>query len=533
MNNVNQATGKKNPPPTRSTTLSDLVIRLISLAVIDAFASWFVLNLIATDSLILAVALGVLTLFANVIILQRDAFPIRWMLAGLILMSMFAIYPILYNVYVSFTNFGFGHLLTKEQAIEQIENVTYLPEDKGSYTWTAFVTNENEFALWLKTPDGQTFLAFPDREVLPGAVGAEGVGELDPDGIPLEIEGYERLNRLSVVRFINELGDINFGAGDRIVKITGLDLASELEPKYVYDPALDIITDQVLGITYSPIDGTFTATDGTLLRPGFQVPVGTENYAQFFTSPALRGPLVRIITWNFAFAFLSVVMTFALGLAVALIFNDPTIPGRKLIRTLLLVPYTIPSLITIMVWRGLLNPELGIINRTLDSLIGWSPAWFTDPFWAKAAILIVNLWLGYPYFMLICSGALQAIPEDIYGAAEVDGANVWQRFWRITLPLLLVAVGPLLVASFVFNFNNFNIIFLFIEGGPPIAGAATRAGHTDILISYVYNLAFAGGRGAQYGLAAAITMVIFFIVAIVTLLQFRFTQMWEEVSENV
>jgi ABC-type sugar transport system permease subunit len=198
-----------------------------------------------------------------------------------------------------------------------------------------------------------------------------------------------------------------------------------------------------------------------------------------------------------------------------------------------LIPYTVPSLITILVWRGLLNPQLGIFSRVLESLVGWSPPWFTDPVWAKAAVLLVNLRLGYPYFMLVTSGALQAIPEDIYAAAEVDGASVWQRFRRITLPLLLVAVGPLLVASFVFNFNNFNIIFLFIQGGPPIVGASTRAGHTDILISYVYNLAFAGGRGADYGLAAAITLVIFVIVALITLFQFRFTQMWEEVGENV
>jgi ABC-type sugar transport system permease subunit len=181
----------------------------------------------------------------------------------------------------------------------------------------------------------------------------------------------------------------------------------------------------------------------------------------------------------------------------------------------------------------MLNPELGIVNRVLENLIGWAPPWFTDPWWAKAAILLVNLWLGYPYFMLVCSGALQAIPTDIYKAAEVDGANMWQRFRKITLPLLLVAVGPLLVASYIFNFNNFNIIFLFIKGGPPIAGAATNAGHTDILISYVYNLAFAGGRGAQYGFAAAITMIVFVLVAVMTLLQFRYTQMWEEVGENV
>ncbi|MEZ4680715.1 MAG: ABC transporter permease subunit [Caldilineaceae bacterium] len=110
--------------------------------------------------------------------------------------------------------------------------------------------------------------------------------------------------------------------------------------------------------------------------------------------------------------------------------------------------------------------------------MAFAPSWTVDPWLAKLAILIVNLWLSY-YFMLICSGLLAIDPQDLYWAATVDGANAWVRFRKITLPLLLVAVGPLLVASFTYNFNNFNIIFLFIEGGPPIAGS-TRAGHTDI-----------------------------------------------------
>jgi ABC-type sugar transport system permease subunit len=284
---------------------------------------------------------------------------------------------------------------------------------------------------------------------------------------------------------------------------------------------------------YRAIDGTFTGPGGAELRPGFQTTIGTANFERFFNSPALQGPLVRIITWNFAFALISVVSTFSLGLGIAFIYNDRTFPGRKIIQSLLLIPYTIPSLITILIWRGLLNPEVGIINRTIEAWFNFSPPWFTDQWWAKAGVLLVNLWLGYPYFMLICSGALQAIPEDIYRAAEVDGANGWQRFRQITLPLLLVAVGPLLIASFTFNFNNFNLIFLFVQGGPPIAGAASRAGHTDILISYVYNLAFAGGRGADYGLASAVTIIIFIIVAAITLFQFRYTRMWEEVGENV
>jgi len=446
---------------------------------------------------------------------------------------MFSVYPILFTGNVSLTNFGFGHLLTKEQSIEQIENVKYLPEGGGEFTWTAYVGDDGEFALWIQDQDGGGFLALPDKAIVAVSPGEEGVGELDEEGIPVSIDGFERLNRLTVVRFINELGELSFGDEERAVQIQSLDGAAELEQRYVYDAERDVMVDQLTGVEYAPVEGLFTSETGEVLRPGYRVYVGLENFTKFFTSPALRGPLVQIIIWNFVFAFLSVAMTFALGLAIALIFNDRSMPGRRLITTLLIIPYTIPSLITIMVWRGLLNPELGIVNRVLEDLIGWAPAWFSDPFWAKTAVLMVNLWLGYPYFMLVCSGALQAIPQDIYGAAEVDGANVWQRFYRITLPLLLVAVGPLLVASYIFNFNNFNIIFLFIEGGPPIVGAATEAGHTDILISYVYNLAFAGGRGAQYGLASAITLVIFVAVAIMTLLQFRYTQMWEEVGENV
>jgi ABC-type sugar transport system permease subunit len=530
----NQVINQEVTSSSRSLTVSGLVFRLVILAVIDAFASWFFLRLIAEDNPILAIAVALVTIFVNVIILRRDTFPIRWMLLGLVLMAMFAIYPILYNIYVAFTNYGFGHLLTKEQAIQQIESINYLPEEGGTYTWTAFISEDGEFAIWLNTDAGQSYLAIPDQEIILFEPGLKGVGDLDGDGIPLEIEGYDRLNRLSVVRYIDTLGELSFLNNDgQNIQITSLDAAAEEQPKYAYDPAADTITDNVIGDVYSPLNGIFTSNRGEELKPGFQIFVGVDNFIQFFESPALSGPLVRIIVWNFAFAFLSVAMTFALGLMVAIVFSDQALPGRKLISTLLLIPYTIPSLITIMVWRGLLNPQLGIVNRMFESFINWSPPWFTDPLWAKAAILLVNLWLGYPYFMLICSGALQAIPEDIYGAAEVDGANVFQRFWRITLPLLLVAVGPLLVASFVFNFNNFNIIFLFIQGGPPIAGAVTQAGHTDILISYVYNLAFSGGRGAQYGLASAITIVIFFIVAVITLFQFRYTRMWEEVSENV
>ncbi|MCA9924376.1 MAG: ABC transporter permease subunit, partial [Anaerolineales bacterium] len=118
-------------------------------------------------------------------------------------------------------------------------------------------------------------------------------------------------------------------------------------------------------------------------------------------------------------------------------------------------------------------------------------------------------------------------------AAEIDGANAWQQFRYLTLPLLLVGVGPLLIGSFIANFNSFNTIYLFNDGGPPIAGAATPAGHSDILISYVYRLAFGGGGGQDFGYAAAISMIIFVILLLFTLLQFRYMRIWEGVGENV
>jgi ABC-type sugar transport system permease subunit len=197
------------------------------------------------------------------------------------------------------------------------------------------------------------------------------------------------------------------------------------------------------------------------------------------------------------------------------------------------VPYSLPAFISVLVWKGLLNEQLGVVNKTLVNLgFNSGPKWTSSPTWVKVGILLIQLWLGFPYMMLICTGALQSIPGDIYEAARVDGANFLQQFRHLTLPLLLVAVGPLLIASFAFNFNNFTIVELFNKGGPPIS-PDNPAGHSDILITYTYELAFGSGRGADYGFAATISLVIFLIVAIITYFNFRFTQSWEEISENV
>jgi ABC-type sugar transport system permease subunit len=513
------------------------IIRLALLIVVDIGLIWFTAQLIMEGFYVIAIVLGIILVFNTYVFLAPKAYPLRWMAIGLSALLLFAIFPIIYTTYVAFTNYGDGHLLTKVQAIEQIQREMYLPEEGRAFEWVAYRSEDGEYILWIVDAEGNTNLVRQsdddyEEHILPVIPGEYGIGELDDDGAPVTIEGYTRLNRI-LAATDTRLTQIKFGDPEKTIQVRSPSEAAELLPRYIYDEDEDTFTDQVTGIVYFERQGTYTSQQGRTLTPGFRANVGFDNFERFITSPALRGPLTIILTWNFAFAFLSVFLTFSLGLAISILYGDPNFPGKKLLRSLLIIPYTIPSLITILIWRGILNENIGIVNTVLRDLFNFAPAWTTNQWWARAAVLIVNLWLGYPYFMLVTSGALQSIPSDIYEAAEVDGARGWSKFWNITLPLLLVAVGPLLIASFIFNFNNFNLIYVFIQGGPPIPGASTRAGYTDILISYVYNLAFEGGRGVNYGFASAISIVIFIFIAIMSLIQFRFTNMWEEVSENV
>ena len=144
-------------------------------------------------------------------------------------------------------------------------------------------------------------------------------------------------------------------------------------------------------------------------------------------------------------------------------------------------------------------------------------------------MILVSVWLTAPYFFLVSMGALQSIPGELTEAARVDGGGRWQIFRRVTLPLLLIAVAPLLIASFAFNFNNFGNIYL-LTGGGPAADDQSVAGATDILITYTYKIAFESGKGNDYGLASAVSILIFFIVATISGIAFWKTKALEEVK---
>jgi ABC-type sugar transport system permease subunit len=509
-----------------SASLASWFFRLTGLAVVDASAIYLLYNMFRDGVWQLGIVITIVTVLINAIFLSEEFYPLRWISPGLALMIVVVVYPIVSTVYIAFTNYGDGHLLTKPVTIRLIEQETFLPEEGLVYDWIAYISPDGQqFLLWLESPDDSvTYIARPGIPV------EETSGEP-----PEEIDGFRMLNNIERVRYTSQLTNLTFGEAPDLFQVSPrlIGKAAQFQQRYVYDAEQDAMIEQQTGKTYRPVVGTFTADDGSTLRPGYQVPIGWHNFNRLFTTPSLREPFVGVFAWTIAFAVLSVFLTFAVGLALAIAFDVPEMPARSLIRSLLLIPYAIPAFLSVPIWVGLLNPQFGVISQFMLNTFGYAPPWFSDPMWSKVGILMIQLWLGFPYMFVIVTGALQALPKDVYEAAELDGAESYHKFRFITLPLLLITVGPLLVASFAFNFNNFTVIYLYNEGGPPMSGTSSPVGHTDILATYTFRIAFASGRGADLGYAAAITVVIFLILVVITYFQFRFTNMLEERSENV
>jgi len=261
------------------------------------------------------------------------------------------------------------------------------------------------------------------------------------------------------------------------------------------------------------------------LEPGWKTGIGFKNFSRIAHDPTVKQPFLRVLAWTFVFAGCTVLFSFALGLFLAITLDKRGMRFQRVYRSVLIIPWAIPGFLSLLVWAGLLNDQFGVVNRVFHLSVPWL---FNDN-WARLSCILVSTWLTVPYFFVVSMGALQSIPEELTEAARVDGGGPWQIFRRVTLPLLLVATGPLLIASFAFNFNNFNNIYLLTAGGP-FSGNSSIAGATDILISYTYKLAIATGKGNDYGLASAVTIIIFFITATISAIGFSRTKVLEEVN---
>jgi arabinogalactan oligomer/maltooligosaccharide transport system permease protein len=366
---------------------------------------------------------------------------------------------------------------------------------------------DGELVLVLRDEaDGQWYVGSAD-----GLEPLEASAVTEEAGFVTAVEGLEVLTGPALLAADTELTELTVPTeGARAIRAEGLGAALELEPTLRYDPGGDTFTKLSDGMVFRDNgQGSFVSEAGSELEPGWKTYIGTRNFERVARDPLIRRPFLRVLLWTFVFAFSCVIGSFFLGLFLAITL-DKKIRFQRLYRSSIVIPYAIPGFLTLLVWQGLLNDEFGVINNTLNL----SVPWLFDPWWARVSVIIVSIWLTFPYFFLVSMGALQSIPSELVEAAKVDGAGGWQVFRKITLPLLLIAVAPLMIASFAFNFNNFNNIYL-LTGGGPAAEDQSIAGATDILISYTYKLAFESGKGNDYALAGAISLFIFVIVAVI------------------
>lgn len=249
-----------------------------------------------------------------------------------------------------------------------------------------------------------------------------------------------------------------------------------------------------------------------------------KNFIDIFKVDMWRETFFSVLSWTLVWTFVATTFQVALGIFLAIIVNQKDVKGKAIIRTVFILPWAVPAFVSILVFAGMFNESFGAINRDILGFFGMEGLpWMTEPIFTRIALIFMQTWLGFPFIFAMTTGVLQSISQDLYEAATVDGASNFQKFKNITLPLVLYAIAPVLITQYTFNFNNFNIIYLFNGGGPAISGQ--NAGGTDILISWIYRLTM---TSAQYSKAATLTMLLSIIVITVAIWQFRRTKSFQE-----
>ena len=496
--------------------------KLVALLLIASVLISLTQSAVAQGEYFIAGFLAITVLLLALTYLTKVSIPLKFFLPGILLLVAFVLSPIIFTVTMSGYNYKTGNIVSKDEAILQIKNRGFEPDANGTSFDIKIGRYQAQEALLVSDSLNNSFFISTENDRIPLlpadlTINEYGVAESAPDFEVLsdaQMATADEIYSLKRFKYQDEF----------FIALEGFEVGIVSRQVLSYDEAKDQFDNVVTGEVYTDNGkGNFAIAENPdiYLEPGWRAPVWFENYTKLFTEDRLRGPLFSVFIWTVTFASLSVITTFALGLLLALALNKP-IRGRRVYRSILILPYAMPSIMSILIWGGMFNTEFGAINN----LLGTDIAWFQSALFAKFAIILVNLWLGFPYFYLVSSGALQAIPSELLEAAAIDGANPRQIFRQITLPLLLQILSPLLIASFAFNFNNFNLIYLLTGGGPRAELDGELAGATDILISFTYKIAF-GSSVQDLGLASAISLVIFLLVAGISMYGLRKSKVLE------
>ena len=549
-------------------TAKGMWIRTIAVAIFDALIVFAIPQLVANESWTLFGFLLGAALLVNWAYLSPRASASRWLTPGLILMAIFVVYPVFYTFYVSLTNWRTGNFLSKDQAITSLEAIPMASDGTEQTLPLSVYTDSNgQLAFLIAGGEGEPFFGSPrpsDADPITNSSLDLGGVDIDPAAPPESLGNYTLIPRLRLAGMSGTLEDLVLDLPDgRQATLETLSSVNvrNVGQRFTYDAATDTLTDNQTqrvcvasagnflcdGVPEEDVSQSAIAATETSIScsggvcnqvptsaiesrfVGWRAVIGFDNYTNILTNERIRAPFLRVFAWNIVFAFGSVILTFALGLILAIALQDEAMKGRAFYRSIYIIPYAIPGFLSILIWRGLLNDRFGKVNGVLETFGIPGVDWLGNPWWVLVAIFIVNLWLGFPYMFLISSGALTSVPVELQEAARVDGASPFKVFRSVTLPLLLVSTAPLLIGAFAFNFNNFVLIFLLSGGGPPLSGYDVPVGASDLLISFTFNLAQGAGRGNQFALASAVIVIIFVVLAVSSATSFRLTKRLEEI----
>lgn len=505
---------------------------------IGAASLWLILAIHAAGepmwALAVMAAVGV-TLF---VYLSNVAFAYRYLFPGLAAMLVFVVFPLLYTIQIGFTNFSSSNLLSRQRATAYLLEQTTADEAQ-SMRFTLHADGA-AYRLVLTPEQDETNQSNPavsaaireHRWVSPALTLLARPSDTPLTMQPVESAGFEvdrPLPLIDVLKHRDALMHLKLALPDgRNMSYAGVRDFAPLHKVWQAKPD-GSMTQVETGAVFTPNlnAGYFESPTGERVQPGFKVNVGLANYARMVTDPDFRGPFLSIFVWTVVFAALTVVLTTSVGLTLAVLLSWEALRFKTIYRTLLFLPFAVPGFISILVFKGLFNQNFGEINMILDALFGIKPAWFAEPLLAKAMLLIVNTWLGYPYIMVLCTGLIKAIPADLYEASAIAGAKPLTNFFKITVPLIIKPLTPLLISVFAFNFNNFVLVALLTDGRPDFLNTKLPAGTTDILVSYTYRLAFKDS-GQMFGLAAAMSTAIFVMVALLSMANLKLAKVNQE-----
>lgn len=244
--------------------------------------------------------------------------------------------------------------------------------------------------------------------------------------------------------------------------------------------------------------------------------VGFANFADvFYSNPLKSQTFGKILVWTLIWAVFATFTNYIFGIVLALLINKKDIKFKGFWRTMFVITAAVPQFVTLLIMRLLLSE-----NGGFNALLGTHYPFLTDANWARVCVIVVNMWVGIPYTMLISSGLLMNIPEDLYESARIDGANAFQQFTKITFPYIFFVTTPYLITTFVGNINNFNVIY-FLTGGGPSPSSYYQAGQTDLLVTWLYKLTV---TSSDFNLAAVIGIIVFVICAAGSLITFNMSK---------